>query len=68
MNTPRDPARVERERIIAGRSSNGVGWKRDVLAEWGVPWPPPPGWKTALIRHGFPYQPDKNARAMKRQR
>jgi hypothetical protein len=25
------------------------GWTRAQLAEWGVPWPPPKGWKQALI-------------------
>lgn len=24
------------------------GWKRAQLAEWGVPWPPPKGWRKEL--------------------
>lgn len=34
--------------IEAGRSLAG-GFTRAQLAEWGVPWPPPKGWKDALI-------------------
>jgi hypothetical protein len=26
------------------------GWTRETLAKWGVPWPPPRGWKKKLIR------------------
>lgn len=37
-----------RETIEAARSENG-GWSRDQLAAWGVPWPPPKGWKQKLI-------------------
>jgi hypothetical protein len=35
------------EEIIAGRTGNG-GWKRSVLEQWGVPWPPPKGWRRQL--------------------
>lgn len=35
--------------IESARSARG-GWTRRQLAEWGVPWPPPKGWKRALIR------------------
>jgi hypothetical protein len=28
----------------------GTGWNRKQLAEWGVPWPPPKGWRTRLER------------------
>ncbi len=34
--------------IEAARTSRG-GWTRESLARWGVPWPPPKGWKKALI-------------------
>jgi hypothetical protein len=37
------------EEIEAARTPAG-GWTRAQLAEWGVPWPPPKGWKAALIR------------------
>ena len=36
------------EEIEAGRSPNG-GWSKATLASWGVPWPPPKGWKSRLI-------------------
>ena len=34
--------------IEAARTPKG-GWTRAQLAEWGVPWPPPKGWKQQLI-------------------
>lgn len=34
--------------ILSKRTASG-GWSRDDLAAWGVPWPPPRGWKQALI-------------------
>jgi hypothetical protein len=27
----------------------GGGWTRKQLAQWGVPWPPPKGWKRRLV-------------------
>ncbi|MFD4257599.1 TnsA endonuclease N-terminal domain-containing protein [Streptomyces sp. NPDC058534] len=36
------------EDIEAARSPAG-GWSRKQLADWGVPWPPPKGWKERLI-------------------
>lgn len=66
MNTPRDPDRMRREAVIEAGKSGVNGWRRDTLAEWGVPWPPPPGWKETIIRHGFPYQPSLNKRQIKR--
>ncbi|SER00017.1 hypothetical protein SAMN05216481_12536 [Streptomyces radiopugnans] len=36
------PDEVEAARTPAG------GWTRDQLAAWGVPWPPPAGWKQRL--------------------
>lgn len=35
------------EEVEAGRSANG-GWTKSTLAGWGVPWPPPAGWKRRL--------------------
>ncbi|GGR47367.1 hypothetical protein GCM10010497_58360 [Streptomyces cinereoruber] len=35
------------EEIEAVRTPAG-GWKRNQLAAWGVPWPPPKGWKDEL--------------------
>jgi ribonuclease HI len=40
------PATVEE--IAAGATSKG-GYTKAQLAEWGVPWPPPKGWRKALI-------------------
>ena len=34
------------EEILAARTAQG-GWTKAQLAEWGVPWPPPRGWKNA---------------------
>jgi hypothetical protein len=36
------------EEIEAGRSEAG-GYTKAQLAMWGVPWPPPKGWKEALL-------------------
>ncbi len=35
------------QEIEAKKTANG-GWTRARLAEWGVPWPPPKGWKKTL--------------------
>lgn len=35
------------QQILDGRSAAG-GWTRDTLAGWGVPWPPPKGWRAKL--------------------
>ncbi len=40
------------EQIEAGKSRRG-GFTKKTLAAWGVPWPPPKGWRTAL-RTGQP--------------
>lgn len=42
-------ANATREAIMAAQSERG-GWTRAQLEEWGVPWPPPKGWKQQLIR------------------
>lgn len=36
------PEEIERARTPRG------GYDREQLATWGVPWPPPKGWKKAL--------------------
>lgn len=36
------------EEIEAGRSAKG-GFTKEQLAKWGVPWPPPKGWKEQLL-------------------
>lgn len=40
--------RVTAEEIDAARSAKG-GFDRATLADWGVPWPPPMGWRQMLI-------------------
>lgn len=39
---------VTAEEIEAAKTPKGA-WTRAQLAQWGVPWPPPKGWKQALI-------------------
>ncbi len=34
--------------IEAAKTPKGA-WTRETLAAWGVPWPPPSGWKQRLI-------------------
>lgn len=41
------------EEIDAGRTSKG-GWTRETLTGWGVPWPPPRGWRRELLDRGKP--------------
>jgi len=41
--------RLTPEEVEAGRSPAG-GFTRAQLAAWGVPWPPPAGWLSALLR------------------
>jgi hypothetical protein len=40
------PAEIELAKTPAG------GWTKKQLAQWGVPWPPPKGWKKKLEREG----------------
>lgn len=46
---------ITEEEIESQKTLNG-GWTRTTLAQWGVPWPPPKGWKAALIERGTPFQ------------
>ncbi|WP_435190027.1 hypothetical protein [Streptomyces sp. bgisy126] len=45
------------EEIEAARTPAG-GWTRDQLAAWGVPWPPPKGWKDELAERWRAADPD----------
>lgn len=54
MSTP-----ITEDEILAKQTPAG-GWKRATLAEWGVRWPAPKGWKATLIEHGAPYRHDLN--------
>ena len=43
--------RVPRAEIEACRTpAGGYSFTRERLATWGIPWPPPPGWRQALER------------------
>jgi hypothetical protein len=42
---------ITREEIEAAKSEKG-GWTKATLAGWGIPWPPPTGWKETLIAGG----------------
>lgn len=39
---------ITEEEILA-KMSPGGGWTREQLAEWGVSWPPPKGWKKKIV-------------------
>jgi hypothetical protein len=45
----RTGAHVAAAIIESARTPKG-GWTRSQLAEWGVPWPPPRGWRKQLER------------------
>ena len=42
--------KVTAEEIEAARSPSG-GFTKAQLAKWGVPWPPPRGWKERLVNN-----------------
>jgi hypothetical protein len=44
--------KISAEEIEQAKSEKG-GWTKKALAVWGVPWPPPKGWKESLI-NGMP--------------
>lgn len=52
-------ARVEKRKIthaqIEACKTEKGGWTRETLKLWGVPHPPPKGWKKGLVKHGVPY-------------
>lgn len=47
---------ITHHQIEAFKTERG-GWTKDQLAEWGVPWPPPKGWKAKIVAFGYPYEP-----------
>ena len=49
-----DRSPVPLAEIMAKQTERG-GWTKRTLAKWGVPWPPPKGWKVFLLEHGAPY-------------
>lgn len=42
------PLKLTTEEIDAAKSEKG-GWSKATLAQWGIGWPPPKGWKEMLI-------------------
>jgi hypothetical protein len=59
LPVPKRP--MSAEDIDRQRSPRG-GWSRDILRRWGVPWPPPKGWRARLIQHGAPWRADEQPR------
>lgn len=51
--------RITEEEIESKKTAAG-GWTKKDLEAWGVPWPPPKGWKRQLIENGAPYDPKWN--------
>ncbi|WP_190241465.1 hypothetical protein [Rhizobium sp. N122] len=49
-----DRKSISEEEIKSQQTENG-GWTKQTLAQWGVPWPPPKGWKEALLKTGVPF-------------
>src|SRR5262245_61260975 len=45
---PQLPLKLTEEQIEAGASERG-GFTKGQVAKWGVPWPPPSGWRKALL-------------------
>lgn len=44
---------ISEAEIEAVRTSKG-GWNKAILNQWGVPYPPPKGWKKAILTYGVP--------------
>lgn len=47
---------ITHKQIEAVKTERG-GWTKQQLSEWGVPWPPPKGWKEKIATFGYPYEP-----------
>jgi hypothetical protein len=45
---------ITEEEIEKARTPRG-GWTRLTLQAWGVPWPPPHGWRRHIVKFGIPY-------------
>lgn len=48
-------ANILAARTVPAGSKSPAGWTREVLAAWGVPFPPPIAWMTKLVASGVPY-------------
>lgn len=49
-SAPPTPVQLSMKARIEAMETEGGGFTREALAELGVPWPPPKGWKKKLIR------------------
>lgn len=58
MSDGQAPLRLTAREINAKRTPKG-SWTRAQLAEWGVAWPPPRGWRKLLI-YGAPDADEAN--------
>jgi len=65
MMKPTVPTREEIEKKIA---PDGSGATRAVLAGWGVGWPPPKGWKKALLKQADEISGSKNTTVTKNEK
>lgn len=54
VRQPRWPTITNAE-IEAAKTARG-GWTAAQLAAWGVPWPPPGGWRYDIVNNGLPYR------------
>ena len=54
-----EPARRVSQEEIQKQTTPDGGFTKQTLAEWGVPWPPPKGWRKRLISF---QSPDSNPR------
>ena len=60
--------KITDSQIEAAKSPRG-GFTRETLAAWGVPWPPPRGWRRALIEgRPIPERRPRRSRANGRKR
>ena len=50
----RRPHRTLTHEQIARAATSAGGYTREQLAEWGIPWPPPRGWKRGLTEPRSP--------------
>ena len=46
---------ITEEEIMSKQTAAG-GWTKKQLAQWGVPWPVPSGWKKWILKFGIPYE------------
>jgi len=47
-------SKEEIEYYLTRNYGGDAGFSTEMLNRWGVPYPPPKGWRTALIKYGYP--------------